>query len=242
VYALRDPRDRRLFYIGKGKGNRLFQHAAAALEASNDELVGMKLQLIREIHAESQLVDAYVVRHGIPSERQAYEVEAAVIDALRLIDPQMNNEFFNMTNVVLGHHHALRGLAHVDMVASLYSAPRSPDITVPSILFRIPRLWTPQMPPPELYEATMGWWPLGPRREGAKYAFSVSKGVVRAIYRIQGWRQRHEQDRDWQQDQGKAPRWGFHGSVAPEMSRYLNHSVVHLYKKGERGPFKYINC
>lgn len=31
VYALVDPRNSKIFYIGKGKGNRVFQHAEAAL-------------------------------------------------------------------------------------------------------------------------------------------------------------------------------------------------------------------
>jgi hypothetical protein len=32
VYALIDPRDGRLFYIGKGKDSRVFAHAADAIE------------------------------------------------------------------------------------------------------------------------------------------------------------------------------------------------------------------
>ena len=31
VYALVDPRDHRIFYIGKGKGDRIFQHAGDSL-------------------------------------------------------------------------------------------------------------------------------------------------------------------------------------------------------------------
>ncbi|GAA1482383.1 hypothetical protein GCM10009624_28230 [Gordonia sinesedis] len=37
VYALRDPRDNRVFYIGKGKGNRVFAHANAVDFASVDD-------------------------------------------------------------------------------------------------------------------------------------------------------------------------------------------------------------
>ena len=32
VYALVDPRNSKIFYIGKGKENRVFQHAKGALE------------------------------------------------------------------------------------------------------------------------------------------------------------------------------------------------------------------
>jgi hypothetical protein len=37
-------------------------------------------------------------------------------------------------------------------------------------------------------------------------------------------------------------RWGFTGSVAPEMQHYANTSVKHLYKRGEASPIKFVNC
>lgn len=47
VYALVDPRDKRIFYVGKGTGDRVFQHAEDSLN-ENDE--SLKLSTIREIH------------------------------------------------------------------------------------------------------------------------------------------------------------------------------------------------
>ena len=47
VYALVDPRDNRIFYIGKGKGNRVFQHAeASVVDKTND----LKLETIRRLN------------------------------------------------------------------------------------------------------------------------------------------------------------------------------------------------
>ena len=37
VYRLVDPRSGETFYVGKGKGNRVFQHAKGALSASDNE-------------------------------------------------------------------------------------------------------------------------------------------------------------------------------------------------------------
>ena len=111
------------------------------------------------------------------------------------------------------------------------------------ILFRIPRLWSPEMSAEELYETTQGWWTLGPRRNGADYAFAVNRGVIREVYRIDSWRQRQPDDRDWEQDIGKSrKRWGFSGQVADELAHYRNTSVRHLFKQGESSPFKYVNC
>ena len=64
VYALIDPRDNRIFYIGKGKGNRIFQHAKDALDDSDQSL---KLDIIRSILRDGRQVGLYILRHIIIS-------------------------------------------------------------------------------------------------------------------------------------------------------------------------------
>jgi hypothetical protein len=50
VYRLIDPRNGETFYVGKGKGDRLFQHAKGALTASEDEdRADLKYQRIKDI-------------------------------------------------------------------------------------------------------------------------------------------------------------------------------------------------
>lgn len=99
------------------------------------------------------------------------------------------------------------------------------------------------MPPEDLYDASHGWWRLGPRREMADYAFAVNRGVVREVYRVMSWRQRREGDRDWSDDVATGrPRWGFDGEIADELAAYRNRSVAHLFKRGEATPAKYVNC
>ena len=239
VYALVDPRDQSVFYVGKGTGNRVFAHAAAAADLAEEATA--KLDRIRAIHEAGRDVECFIIRHGIDSERQAYEIEAAVIDTFRLLAPDLNTDRFQLTNAVLGHRHALKGLAHASQVASLYDAPEAPPFDEPVLLLKIPGLWTPRMSASELYEATRGWWRIGPdRRAAARYACAVNKSVIRAVYRIDSWRERREGDRDWQHDAGKPARWGFDGVPAPEMDRYVDTSVAHLFKRGEADPVKLI--
>ncbi len=77
VYRLLDPRNGETFYVGKGKGNRVFAHIRAEIDTGdpND-----KLKRIHEIRAASFDVAHVIHRHGL-DDKTAFEVEAALIDA-----------------------------------------------------------------------------------------------------------------------------------------------------------------
>ncbi len=60
-------------------------------------------------------------------------------------------------------------------------------ISDPAILIRINLLFQPGMSDVALYEATRGVWRIGPRRAGAKFAFTVFNGIIREVYRIDSW-------------------------------------------------------
>lgn len=239
VYALRDPRDKRIFYIGKGKGNRVFAHANKAKIFEGDA-ASQKIALIKEIHASGNEVETFILRHGISSEASAYITEAALIDLLYLLDPNADNPLFQVTNIVKGHKHQELGSMSTDAIFGLYNVDRCPKIAEPVILFKIPRLWFPQMSQDDLFEATHGWWVLGERREKAEYAFAVSAGVIRGIYKINKWKVRGPGDRGYKR--GEKVRYGFDGHLTNELNSYLNKSVKHLYKAGESNPTKYLNC
>lgn len=230
VYLLSDPRTGEIFYVGKGVGNRVFAHAADAIEGSRDS---DKLGRIRDIHAAGHRVRHELLRFGL-TERTAFEVEAAAIELLGLTE---------LANVVSGHNTSERGRMSADVAISLFEAPPVDTITEAALLIRIPRLWYPSMPAEDLFEATHGWWRIGIRREGADYAFAVNKGIVREVYRIRSWRQRRRGDRGWEDDvKTGRPRWGFDGEIADEIAHYRNRSVAHLFKPGDASPVKYLNC
>jgi hypothetical protein len=96
VYALRDPRSGEVFYVGKGIGNRVYQHARHAKKLTGETSERLKLTTIHSIHNAGLDVGVEIVRHRIPDEQSAYEVEAAVIDTLGLLGS-------DLTNLVGGH-------------------------------------------------------------------------------------------------------------------------------------------
>lgn len=253
VYGLIDPRDGRLFYVGKGKGDRVFSHVSHARALVDDDVstLGEKLELIKEIHDQGLEVEKYVIRHGLDCE-SAYEVEASLIDMLRLLSQKNDdNDLFSLKNAVLGHHSSKRGLIGVDAIQAHFCTEIAPPIDEPSILIRIPRLWTPligqRRDGDELYEATRQWWKIGQRRTHAKYAFSVSRGIIRQVYEIQpGSWEAGSYDADTGSWNTAAPsgkiRWRFAGYPASEMEHYLDTSVAHLFKRGEVSPIRYVNC
>jgi hypothetical protein len=97
VYMLIDPEVNKVFYVGKGMGNRIFAHLNAALKmpAPDD-----KLEQIRRIQAKSLEVQHSLLRHGL-TEKEAFEIEAAIIDFMGLDD---------LTNLVQGYATDDRGM------------------------------------------------------------------------------------------------------------------------------------
>ena len=87
VYRLIDPRNGETFYVGKGKGDRVFAHIRANLDTNdpND-----KLKRIHEIRSSGFDVGHVIHRHGL-DDKTAFEVEAALIDA-----------YPGLTNAVIG--------------------------------------------------------------------------------------------------------------------------------------------
>lgn len=192
-----------------------------------------KLSRIRAIHAAGLQVVAELVRHHIPTEKTAYLVEAVVIDAMRAVGVHLANE-------VQGHHSAVYGWASTAVAASVYEAQPLPHVDEALVMFRIPKLWTPAMTDAELYEATRGWWVLGPKARRAMYALAVNKGVTRGVWRIDYWRERVPGDRDYDPAE-VPPRVGFGGTKAPEMHPLLNLSIKHL-PQGAGAVTVYLNC
>lgn len=221
VYALRDPRDGAVFYVGKGTGNRVFQHAAESLARPNQT---DKLERIRAIHTSGAHVQYEIVRHGL-EEQQAFEVESALIDWIGV---------HALTNSVDGHHADTRGRMKVAELIATYGA-KPVVISEPTILVILNRRFERNIDAERLYEATRGDWVLGARKSKAKYVVAVFRGLVRAVYRVESW--------DPVENNGAAKkRWRFTGTPAAELQHLLGGDVTSYLPGVSQNPIRYVNC
>lgn len=106
VYELIDPRSNLVFYVGKGKGNRLEQHFKEAISGKQSP----KCQVIREIWGDGYEPIRHIVQH-FTDEMQAYEFEAQRIELYGLA---------NLTNQVPGGFGGESGASVTEDAALIY--------------------------------------------------------------------------------------------------------------------------
>lgn len=224
VYLLIDSESNEIFYVGKGTGNRIFQHINSAIKSPQDS---DKLNKIRAIHSKGLQVKHVIHRHGL-TEKEAFEVEASLIDFIGMR---------GLSNQVQGLYSKDRGAMSITEVIAQYEAPHI-EIKEPVILIVVNRLFQRGISTEELYEITRGNWVLSERREKAKFAFAVYHGIVREVYEIKGWLPVQARN----QEQKTRDRWRFEGIVSQELQHYVGGSVENYVVYGAQNPIKYVNC
>jgi hypothetical protein len=222
VYLLTDPTTNKVFYVGKGTGNRIFAHINRAISSP---LESDKLDKIRSIQSEGLQVKHSIIRHGL-TEKEAFEVEAALIDFIDVRE---------LTNIVGGHDSDTRGLMSITDIIVKYLAPEI-EIVEPVVLITVNRLYRRNMNEDELYEITRGNWVTGERRSKAKYAFCVYNGTVRQVYEIQRWFPIKARSKSARTQN----RWRFDGVIAQGLQHYVGGNVEKYV--GGQNPIRYVNC
>lgn len=218
VYFLRDPQKKEVFYIGKGIGNRVFDHVACAIaEPAESE----KFDRIRAIESSGNSVQHFILRHGLANEQIAFEIEAAIIDFVGIA---------NLSNLHNGHYSTDFGIKTSEEVNAMYLAPVF-STNEPVMLININKLFDREMTASEIYDATRKAWVVGERRNKAKYAIATYRGLTREVYKINDWYQIEN-------------RWGFNGQLADETVRanFRYKSVKEIMVRGAANPIRYFNC
>jgi hypothetical protein len=230
VYLYVDPRDGKVFYIGKGKDDRCLDH----LFEDDDH---PKVKRIRDIFAAGLEPRIEMLAHGLRTEQEAYNIEAAAIGLLGLE---------NLTNRVVGKDSLRFGRKGLSELEGYYAA-KPVKITDPVILIRVNQLYRHSMPAAELYDITRGVWVLSAERASKmKYVFAVYEGVVREVYEPEKWMKalttQYPNRTDLVPDDAKG-RVEFIGKPAPEAIRqkYLLGDVTAYTKVSLQAPCLYIN-
>ena len=119
------------------------------------------------------------------------------------------------------------------------------DIRENIVIIKINKSFREGMSENELYDATRGCWKRKIASvEKADYALAVAYGIVKQVYQIDEWLPAENEVRDTipYNETVDAGRIIFKGRVADEeiRKRYLDHSVVDFFKRGDAGPVKVI--
>ena len=222
VYRLVDPRTLQTFYVGKGCGDRVFQHAKGvvdkiALDAGEDTM-SLKEKQIAEIFSAGKEVISIIHRRGLTN-KEALEVEAALIDA-----------YPGLTNIQRGYG-VERGAMTTEDLCAVYNTPIYVEPSEKYVIIKT----TPQSinTNGSLYEATRKSWHANLiKAKNYKYVLAVVNGIVREVYKVK--------DKDWYQI--SADRIAFSREPTNDKISFIvkNKRIPDYYKKrGAANPFMY---
>ena len=179
VYALIDPRTSKVFYIGKGIGDRVFSHEIESGKSPQSEKI--KLQTIRVIEREGLFVKRVIINWGL-TESEAFVAEASLINLLNFTSE------IKLSNIVAGHH-AHEALT-VEAFELRYGAEHlcEDDIRHNILVIKINRLYRRDMTPKEIYDATRGNWVASLNRaKKMDYIFAVYNQLIVGVYKPDEW-------------------------------------------------------
>jgi hypothetical protein len=237
VYRLIDPRNGQTFYVGKGRGDRIFSHAKQQLsqnttdQPDDDDDESLKLQTIGEIRRAGLEVLHVIHRHGM-DEQTSFEVEAALIEAYPVL-----------TNMQGGHGNQERGCAHTDELITKYQLEEAP-LDDQFIAININRSIEERM---SIYTATNWCWKIAEWRAVKNTpVVAHTAGIIRGVFEVDYWcraddpsfQSRIGPNEDLEQI---SKRWGFHGHPAREelQAKYMKKRLPKA-KKGHASPLRFM--
>ncbi len=231
VYRLIDPRNGETFYVGKGRGNRIFHHVKSALSTIDDEdATDLKLQRIKDISSAGLAVGHVIHKHNIESEDVAFQIEAALIEA-----------YPGVTNKVGGHDTGDYGCRHVEEIVSEY-ASQAFEAAEPLILISIAKSYEDERL--DIYDAVRGVWRIDvDKAKNFKLVLAQRRGLVLGAFRPTEWIPATKANFPLMLGNDVPGRHGFVGTAAeqPVASLYVGRRVPEAYRvKGAANPIRFI--
>ena len=186
VYALVDPRDNKVFYIGKGTGNRVFSHEIESGKSRESEK--RKIKRICEIEENGFSVKRWIVHRGL-TEDEAFAAETALINLLNCMSGMC------LTNEVAGHH--VHESLTTEEFEQLYGAVplKEEDIRHSILVIKINKLYRRGMSEAELYDSVRGFWAASLKSikdRKVEYVFGVYNNLIVGVYKPDTWHYGYE--------------------------------------------------
>ena len=221
VYRLIDPRNGETFYVGKGRGDRVFAHIREQIDEDDPS---NKLRRIRDIHLAGFEVSHVIHRHGM-DDRTAFEVEAALMDA-----------YPGLTTIAGGLGNADFGAMHAMEIVRKYAAE-------PAVFQHRALLVSVNRSAAEvsLYDATRYAWKLSLKKaKEAEVILSTRQGLIVGAFVASEWFEATTENFPGRET--LPGRFSFVGTEAPAAIRslYIGKRVPDEYRKpGSANPIRY---
>lgn len=180
VYALKNPLDEKIFYVGVGVEHRIFHHFNEADEVRlGKRKPTKKTSKILEIWDAGYDVDWFIVAHSLPERNQAFQIEAALIDVFRDI-PGLNE----ILNEQGGHHSTKLNQEDLVNLSAPFVNPNLPYSSV--FLFLVQNAFSERG---NIYESTRGYWQLSKKYNNLTNSFAVGiiNNISKSSYKIDTW-------------------------------------------------------
>lgn len=179
VYGLIDPRNKQIFYIGKGTGNRVFEHEKESQESPDSEK--LKLKTIANVKEAGLEVEKIIINCNL-TESEAFSAEAALINAFNYVSD------IGLTNIVAGHHSSealdVNDFEKMNGAVEL----KETDIRHKIMVIKINRLYHRGMSGDVLYDSVRGIWRASLSRvRTVDYVFGVYNSLIVAVYKPTDW-------------------------------------------------------
>ena len=234
VYLLIDPRDNSIFYVGKGQGDRIFNHAKGGLKETDPSSLSPKINLIREILSENKKVKYRIVRWNLENEDKAFEIESILIDLLTNEDLKKNGE---LKNKITGRHSPVYGIQTPKEIEAKLTRGNLDISKLDDRLIAI--TLNKSLEGPSLYERVRGNWNLNRKHaEEANYVLAVYDGVIIGVFKPKKW----EEIEDSYPNIKKSCRLRFIGEEVKDekiLDKYL-YKKLPPKAKGSANPIRYV--
>jgi hypothetical protein len=183
IYALRDPRDSKIFYVGQGINDRVFEHFGEAEYCLNSNRtfnqLSSKVIRILDIWKNNEDVQWLILAHNLPIDNNVSDyVESAIVDGL---SESQNGETLNEVSPPKSS----RLLADdLDAMAAAFVNPLTPHSNV--FIFPIQNALNNGVSP---YNATRTTWAVSNNNQSLRPSFAVGlkHSISKGSFEITSW-------------------------------------------------------